>query len=437
MSTATPIARSQDPNVVLADLRARLQEAEDTLAAIRSGGVDAIVVDGPEGEKVFSLAGAERPYRLMIERMNQGAAMLRDDGTVIFCNAALAAMLGSTPESVTGSNIRAHVCLDMCENLEAILEEGARGSSKRELRMRRSGGTDVPTLLAISNLGRENAATLCLLATDLSEQRRREEQLENSHRTASAYAEALRRSNEELQDFATVAGHDLQQPLRKVCSLAGQLRQAWGDQLGEEGRHIAERLAACAERMHQLVDALLSYSRVDANPDPLLPVSLERVMRAVLADLEISIREAGARVEVGRLPEVAGDETQLRQLFQNLISNALKFRRRDSPPAITIEAHRRSSTVLEVSVRDNGAGFDMRHAEAIFRPFQRLVSETECPGVGMGLAICRKIAVRHGGAIAAQSQPGAGSTFILRLPIRPVRGHEEEPAAPVATLATK
>ena len=417
MNTVLRPLQARDPEVALAELRARLQEAEDTLAAIRSGGVDAIVVDGPEGEKVFSLAGAERPYRLMIERMNQGAAMLRDDGTIIFCNAALAAMLGSTPEGVTGSDIRAHVPLDMCEKLEPVLEEGGRSGSRQELRLRSSGGAEVPALLAVSNLGPESSATLCLLATDLTEQRRREEQLESSHRAASAYADALRRSNEELQDFASVAGHDLQQPVRKVCLLAGQLQESWGEQLGEQGRNVVERLFASAERMHRLVDALLSYARVGSKPDPLVAVSLDRVLGAVIADLEIAIQEAGARVEVAHLPEVIGDETQLRQLFQNLISNALKYCRQDAPPEIAIETHPESANMLEIRVRDNGSGFDMAQAEAIFRPFRRLVSEAECPGTGMGLAICRKIAARHGGSISAQSQPGVGSTFLVRLPI--------------------
>lgn len=410
------VVSSPDSYAAMSDLRARLQEAEDTLAAIRSGSVDAIVVDGPDGEKVFSLAGADRPYRLMIERMNQGAAMLREDGTIIFCNAAMASMLGSKPESVTGSNIHAYACLDMQETLNSVLEQGGKGNARRELHFRRIGGAEVPALVAVSSLGRENAATLCLLATDLSEQKRRQEELETSHRQVSAYAAELQRSNQELGEFATVAGHDLQQPARKVCSLAGQLKAEWGDRLGDEGRRVVQHLAGSAERMHQLIDALLSYARIQTQNKALATVNLQEVLRSVLADLEVDIREAGARVQLGWLPEIVGDETQLRQLFQNLISNALKYRRRDVVPEITVEARLCPVNVLEVLVRDNGTGFDMQHADAIFRPFQRLVSEAECPGAGMGLAICRKIAARHGGTISAHSQTGTGSTFVIRLP---------------------
>lgn len=416
MNTVLPIPKSGKPDVVLSELRSRLQEAEETLAAIRSGSVDAIVVDGPDGEKVFSLAGAERPYRLMIERMNQGAAMLREDGTIIFCNAAMASMLGSNLESVTGSNIRAYACLDMQEALNAVLEYGGQDNARTELRMRRADGAEVPALVAVSSLGRENAATLCLLATDLSEQKRREEELEASHRQVSAYAAELQRSNQELQEFATVAGHDLQQPSRRVCTLAGHLKSTWGNQLGDEGRRVVEHLEGSAERMHQLIGALLSYARIQTQKKPLAPVKLAEILSCVLADLEVDIREAGARVEVGWLPEIAGDATQLRQLFQNLVSNALKFRRPGVAPEIAVEARLCPANALEVLVRDNGRGFDMQQAETIFRPFQRLVREAECPGAGMGLAICRKIVARHGGAIAAQSQPGAGSTFVVRLP---------------------
>jgi PAS domain S-box-containing protein len=332
------VVSSPDPYTAMSDLRARLQEAEDTLTAIRSRGVDAIVVNGPDGEKVFSLAGADRPYRLMIERMNQGAAMLREDGTIIFCNAAMASMLDSKPESVTGSNIHAYACLDMQETLNSVLEQGSKGNARRELHLRRMGGADVPALVAVSSLGRENAATLCLLATDLSEQKRRQEELETSHRQVSGYAAELQRSNQELGDFATVAGHDLQQPARKVCSLAGQLKAEWGDRLGDEGRRVVEHLAGSAERMHQLIDALLSYARIQTQNKALAAVNLQEVLSSILADLEVDIREAGARVQLGWLPEIVGDEKQLRQLFQNLISNALKYRRRDVVPEITVEA---------------------------------------------------------------------------------------------------
>jgi light-regulated signal transduction histidine kinase (bacteriophytochrome) len=190
-----------------------------------------------------------------------------------------------------------------------------------------------------------------------------------------------------------------------------------GERLSDKGREYLRRSTEAAGRMQRLIEDLLKFSRVGTTEKALDPIDLELVVQEAASDLEGSLEAAGASVEVGELPTALGDHSQIRQLFQNLISNAVKFRRDGIPPLVRVEGEAHGD-FAEIRVHDNGIGFDSRYAERIFRVFERLHGRGEYEGTGIGLALCRKIAERHGGAIAAQSTPGEGSTFILTLPIR-------------------
>ena len=232
-----------------------------------------------------------------------------------------------------------------------------------------------------------------------------------------SYLSKLESMNRELQDFAFIASHDLQEPLRKILVFGGFLKTQYAGVLGDAGRDFLQRMQQAAERMSMLIRDLLNYSRVMSKTDPFKLTDLNTVVREVLIDLETRIEETGAVLEVGGLDTIAVDASQIRQIFQNLISNALKFRREQNP-VITIRgeytADRREYRAF---VEDNGIGFDEIYVDRIFAPFQRLHPRGDYEGTGMGLAICRKIAERHGGTITAKSRQGAGSTFILTLPV--------------------
>jgi signal transduction histidine kinase len=235
----------------------------------------------------------------------------------------------------------------------------------------------------------------------------------------------LERSNRDLQDFAYITSHDLQEPLRKIQAFGDRLSHRYNGQLGEEGVMFVNRMTTSAKRMQNMINDLLQYSRVSTRGGQFASVPLNEVISDVLLDLELRIHETGGTIELEDLPVIEADEGQMRQLFMNLIGNSLKFHRPGVPPVIKIsgkmvrsdnEDQERQEQVV-VCVEDNGIGFEEKYLDRIFQPFQRLYSKDTYEGSGIGLAICRKIADRHGGEITAQSTPGMGSRFIITLPL--------------------
>ncbi|MFT6461467.1 MAG: PAS domain S-box-containing protein [Maricaulis maris] len=235
------------------------------------------------------------------------------------------------------------------------------------------------------------------------------------------YAQELKRSNSELQEFAYAASHDLQEPLRKIQAFGERLNNKCYDALDETGRHYLERMVDASTRMRRLIDDLLSYSRVNSKTTNFLAVDLSAVVADVLSDLEPRINAEEAKIRVSDLPAIEADPGQMHQLFLNLLANALKFRRPGVRPSISIEGSvevGENGAMARIAVADNGVGFEPRHAERIFGMFERLHGRDEFDGTGVGLATCRKIAERHAGELTAWGEPDAGAVFTLLLPVR-------------------
>jgi signal transduction histidine kinase len=237
-----------------------------------------------------------------------------------------------------------------------------------------------------------------------------------SERELEAYAQKLEQLNRELREFAFVASHDLREPLRKIQAFGYLLDDGCRESLTETSRDYLLRITRSAKRMSALLDAVLSYSRVVERPGSFALSDLSEIAREAVSDLELSITQSGAHVEIGPLPRAEVDPNQLRQLFQNLIENAIKYRKPGEPPDIKVVGEI-TDQCCTLYIQDNGIGFRQRYVDRIFRPFQRLHGRNEYEGTGMGLSICRKIAERHGGTITAKSEPGQGSVFILTLPL--------------------
>jgi PAS domain S-box-containing protein len=254
--------------------------------------------------------------------------------------------------------------------------------------------------------------------TDISERKQAEGELQH-------YMQELERSNAELQDFASIASHDLQEPLRKVIAFGEHLKEHSGDKLDEQGRDYLARMQNAAQRMSVLIEALMQYSRVATCAQPFQPVDMLAEVFGAVSDVGERISRSHARIECTPMPKVMADATQVRQLIQNLVVNALKFQRPGARPHVVIDGRTTDHGECEISVHDNGIGFEEKYLERIFRPFQRLHGRSEYEGSGMGLAICRKVVARHGGTITARSRPGEGSTFVVTLPVGKITDGEK------------
>ncbi len=244
------------------------------------------------------------------------------------------------------------------------------------------------------------------------------------------FTSKLEQSNRELQDFASVASHDLQEPLRKIQAFGDRLKEKCGDAISDKGKDYLERMQSAANRAQTLINDLLAFSKITSKAQPFVESNLNKIVQEVLSDLEVRIEETKAKIDLGDLPTLEADRLQMRQLLQNLIGNALKYRKEDVNPEIEIKANLYEEKISDfngekilkdmyrITVADNGIGFDEKYVDKIFTVFQKLHSRNAYEGTGVGLAICRKIVERHNGEITATSTPGKGSTFIVTIPAK-------------------
>jgi PAS domain S-box-containing protein len=586
-------------------LEERLREAEQTIEAIQSGEVDALVVSRPDGEQLYTLTGADHGYRILVESITEGALILSSDDSIYYCNRTVGEMLRLPIQKIISKKLDSYVAPDgRAQLMELIKHSRDFGAAKGELLMKRSDGALLPVNVSLNCMRVGDFEGVCAVITDLTEQKQVQEELrvhrtelerlvtertadlarsntrlqqevverqraeeelreseeryrsffENSldgimvtapdgtilavnpegcrmlgygedergmlgrdglldtgdprfvrftdeqfrkgryrgeltfirkdgsrfpaqisasvfkdrhgcdvgtisirditeqkqmeqslreannelesrvrERTAelritnkalTEYSAKLELLNERLQEFAFVASHDLQEPLRKIQTFGDLLAKDFKDVLGENGRDYLSRMTRAANRMSELIRSLLDYSRIGTRANPFEPVDLAKTVQDVVSDLELVIKKAGGRVEIGEMPLIDADPVQMRQLFQNIVGNSIKYCRDGEEPVVKIHGHS-AGGVCRIFVEDNGIGFDEHYVDRIFKPFQRLHGKSaNYEGTGMGLAICRKIVECHGGSITATSAPGEGATFIIQLPGKQSSGKE-------------
>ena len=246
------------------------------------------------------------------------------------------------------------------------------------------------------------------VSMDMTQRKKDAEQLKS-------YAIELQRNNKELEDFAFIASHDLQEPLRKITTFGDRLIEKTVD-LDEHSRDYIERMGKSARRMKRFIEDLLLYSKVTTKQKPFELVDLEKKVKTVCEEMDHIIHSTHAVVNISNLPTIEGDNNQIHQLIVNLIFNSFKYKSEGKPPIINIFGKKKENNYWEISIQDNGRGFDEKYADRIFKPFQRLHGRSKYEGSGLGLTICKKIVERHNGTISALSKPGVGTTFILTLP---------------------
>jgi len=362
----------------------------------------------------------EEDLKIRIERFREisesspiGIFQVDPDDLFIYTNLRWQTITGRTLRETLGRPWWDVICL---EDRESVFEIWPRGEQQGdetliECRIQRPNGelrwVELRSKCFFHDYGKNFFGTI----EDITERKKTEEQL-------AQYAAELKRSNQDLEDFASIASHDLQEPLRKVMAFGSRILENCSAVLDERGRDYLDRMMQATERMQRFIDDLLKYSRISTKANPFESVDLNETVMEVVSDLEIRIKQSGGRVEVAPLPRVTADPLQMRQLFQNLIGNALKFYRPGVPPVVQVKSEEGASGWCRFSVEDNGIGFKEEYLDRIFKPFERLNPRSQYEGSGMGLAICKKIVLRHGGDISAHSVPDRGTQFYFTLPTR-------------------
>jgi len=291
-----------------------------------------------------------------------------------------------------------------------------------DLYARRKDNSEFPVEVSLSPMNTKAGRYVIAFIIDITIRKKQDDLLKQTHKELKHFSEELKASNSELENFAYISSHDLQEPLRKIQAFGDRLKTTEGNKLSEQGKDYLERMLNAADRMQTLINDLLSFSRLTSRIDPFESVNLNTILQGVLSDMEIGIEVSKAKIEAQELPTIDAAPLQMRQLFQNMISNAIKFRKDGETPVVKIYSKtippksNHEKEMIELYFEDNGIGFDEKYNDRIFNIFQRLEGK-KYDGSGIGLAICRKIAMKHGGNIVAKSQINKGSTFIVSLAV--------------------
>lgn len=355
------------------ELRWRLEEASDTIEAIRTGQVDALVVKGPDNEhQLYTLKTADQNYRVFIEKMNEGAVTLNLEGLIVYCNSMFATMIGCSLSDIIGVDFEALVPPECLADYREMFERSWTKDSKTEISLLHD-SRRVPCQLSVTAMQLDEGPALSVLITDLTFQIETQQLLKAKNKSLAAVNAELATSNHDLQQFASVASHDLQEPLRKILIFSTMLLDK--QELSSQSNVFLAKIIASSERMRAMIGDILDYSRLAKSDTNFTLTCLGSVVREVLEDYELLIKEKNVTVSVDALPEVEIQRSQIKQVFQNLISNSIKFSHSDQAPIIRISSQEVADSAGEmhsITVKDNGIGFDDQYHDKIFSLFERL-----------------------------------------------------------------
>ncbi len=410
----------------LEELRFQLNEANETIEAIRTGQIDALVVQGQEGHQLYTLKSADQTYRVFIEKMTEGAVTLNSGGLILYSNSQFASMVGRSLSEVIGISFKEFVTKESLPQYQQLFESCWAQDCKGELLLQ-AGQAQMPVQLSLTTLDLEEGRSLSIILTDLTAQKRTQAQLYENNIQLEEANRALEASNHDLQQFASIASHDLQEPLRKIQMFSTLLRERSGDLPPESHRYL-QKVIDSAARMKTLIIDILTYSRLSAKDGLFEQVDLNEIVNDLREDFELMIAEKEAHIFVERLPVIEVNKGQIRQVFQNIVSNSLKFAKAGTPPVIEIRSRRIAQKAFDspasengpywlITLTDNGIGFDDKYVQNIFYLFERLNSKDKYEGTGIGLAIAKKIVEKHYGLITAVATEGKGAEFQIILPV--------------------
>ena len=405
MNPSLPIETLQDEN---RELRARLSEAEQTIEAIQGREIDALLYGDHE---IVASADALRPYQSFVEQMQQGAASLALDGTILYANMRLAEILGRSLERVIGARF-----VDFTIKPDAateLLRAAEMGSSRGELMLDKPAHVLVPAFVAIQRLREEGGPALGMVVTDLTDIVAARTLTSELEALVARRTEALVAKNQELEGFTYSVSHDMRTPLRAMVSNAAIVVEEEGDKLSEEGRAGLARLSNAAVKMARLVDDLLQYARIGVRELRKVPLDLRGLAEQVSSEISPEYGPVELNVTLPPGTTVEGDPRILGMALHNLFDNASKYRREEVAKVEFGMESRFGERVF--FVRDQGIGFDMAYVHKLFTPFERLHRDAEYQGTGIGLANVKRAVDRHNGLIWAEGAPGQGATFYFTL----------------------
>jgi PAS domain S-box-containing protein len=439
------------------ELSRMLTEANEVISAIKSGNIDAVFIASNETAKMIVTKIADRTYRNFIENMSEGVVSLHEDGTILYSNSNFAMMVNLPLQKIIGANFRKFIPAEYIDNFEVFFNVHD-SNSKIELSLLNHIGLRLHFIVSFNRLLLHDYEVLNLVMTDVTSLKKAEEKLIIVNRNLKAAIDkrkisekkilalnkeletnikVLKDANTELETFAYIASHDLQEPLRKIMTYCSLLIRDCYDSINQEGHHYINTIRNSSEHMRMLITDILEYSGL-SHKYSFEITNIEATIKEVLLNLEIIIKEKKASITVeSSLPYIEANAGQMRQLFQNILSNSLKFVKKGVDPVINISFEILNGSEIEQMaesrfnekfckyyIRDNGIGFNQVYNEKIFTIFQRLNNSSAYKGTGIGLAICKKVVEQHHGFMTAESKVNEGALFTIILPF--VQQHEEK-----------
>jgi len=409
-------------------LYTQLKEAKKTIDAIKTGNVDALVVANEKHFTVFTENTTDKIYRVLIEKMNEGAVTLTGDGTILYCNACFAAMVNQPLQKVVGKKFTNFIDGTLKQRFEDLLLQVTIKPLIEQVYIHTTDGTRLPVLMSLNSFPLDDTFVLFVILTDVSLHFKSQEELKLKTTQLEQQNIELESANKDLTSFTYVSSHDLQEPLRKIQNFVGCILHDEEKNLSATGKRYFERMRLTAKRMQQLIDDLLIYSQTKSNDRNFEKTDLKTITNEVKKDFDEILAERKPVINVTNLGYASIIRFQLRQLFHNLISNSLKFSKPARKLHIKIESeiikmnapgNTHSSTPTDychITYTDNGIGFDPQYNAKIFEVFQRLHSQEEFKGTGIGLAICKRIIENHKGVITASGKLDKGARFDIYIP---------------------
>jgi len=414
------------------ELESRLEESESLNEAIRVGDVDAFAIRRDNTSEIYTLESSDYAYRILIEESGEGAINVTEEGLIVYTNPAFCQLMQLPYEKVIGHNIYDFIHPDSVTDFNQIFDKALKGKAKAEINLQTS-SNEIPVYLSCTSL-QPKLSTVGIIVTDISDKKRHETAIAAYQKRLEARNMALIKMNTELQSFAHISSHDLQEPLRKIQIITSRIMDEEAKNLSDTGLDLFRRMRNSAKRMQLVIDDLLTYATTDSNKLKAEEISIQQIIDELKEEFNEDLNKKKAVIETHYHCNIRIIPLHLRQVLYNLISNSLKFAKANTPTHIKISCEKSKGSKLcedkildkdrlipdviycHISYSDNGIGFDPIYNERVFGLFQRLHSKDKYKGTGIGLAIVRKIIDSNNGIIVANGVPQKGTTFDIFLP---------------------